>query len=197
MYHWSLFTAGENVVTWHRVSTWVFPFIPPAGEANFLRSRNLITDEVELRVDARARSSGSSFECWWPAEVALIHRNFTGCQAGLTGLCHGSNAEESHPTEISVSLLRLLSVRADEFRRRAYLSIYLCGTSATYAGFISALLSCRSIRGRSGDFHVTFVVTHESRAKRDGERDGEMRWHSWKKERNTRSVDREDQWRIK
>lgn len=31
------------------------------------------------------------------AEVALIHRNFTGCQAGLTGLCHGSDAEESDP----------------------------------------------------------------------------------------------------
>lgn len=24
---WSLFTAGENVVTWHRVSTWASP--PP------------------------------------------------------------------------------------------------------------------------------------------------------------------------
>lgn len=31
------------------------------------------------------------------AEVALIHRNFTGCQAGLTGLCHGRDVEVSDP----------------------------------------------------------------------------------------------------
>lgn len=128
------------------------------SQRDFLRSRNLITDEVELRVNARALL-GKRSKCWWPAEVALIHRNFTGCQAGLTGLCHGSNAEESHPTEISVSLLRLLSVRAatESWMNLDVVSIYLWDT---YAGFITALLPRRSIRNRSGDLNVTFVVTY-------------------------------------
>ena len=64
-----------------------------------LRSRNLITDEVELRAGARARAppKSASLRVGDQAEVALIHRNFTGCQAGLTGLCHGSDAVVSHP----------------------------------------------------------------------------------------------------
>lgn len=60
------------------------------------------------RARALLGNEGALLKYWWSrAEVALIHRNFTGCQAGLTGLCHGSNAEESHTTEISVSSLVL------------------------------------------------------------------------------------------
>lgn len=118
MYHRGLCSQPEKTLSRgiaFRPGSPPSPFIPlPGGAWDFLRSRNLITDEVELRAGARARwrararssrerGSALLLECWWPAEVALIHRNFTGCQAGLTGLCHGSNAEESHPTEISVS----------------------------------------------------------------------------------------------
>lgn len=108
----SLFTAGENVVTWHRVSTWVspLPFYSVARRSlrlleveEFNNGRGRVARWRARAHSSRERGSALLLECWWPAEVALIHRNFTGCQAGLTGLCHGSNAEESHPTEISVS----------------------------------------------------------------------------------------------
>lgn len=74
-------------------------FIPLLGAWLLSGSRNLITDEVELCAPTRTRER-ALLGIGDQEEVALIHRNFTGCQAGLTGLCHRrQRVKESHPVE--------------------------------------------------------------------------------------------------
>jgi len=111
-------------------------------EPDLLRSRNLITDEVELR--AGARSSEERFaSCWWPAEVALIHRNFTGCQAGLTGLCHGSDAEVSHPERRERRDIRLFSLAEARRPDESWMNLDVAHTYAYLPTYVSISIYLR------------------------------------------------------
>lgn len=115
--------AGENVVTWLPCFDLSSPpFISGGSWLLEVEEFNNGRGRVARR-RALSENEESALRCWWPAEVALIHRNFTGCQAGLTGLCHGSNAEESHPAKISVSAPNLQRI-TNEFRSLAYLSVF-------------------------------------------------------------------------